>query len=64
MRQNDIEKLAHYLTSLVEQKFFGSVVVTFQNGKVDTIKTEKIQRLDGLESTKDKRLVCASKGNH
>ena len=49
MKPEDIEKVAAYLASLAEKRFFGRVVLVFQNGQVDTIKTETLQRIEHLD---------------
>lgn len=48
MKQEDIEKIADYLASLAERRFFGRVVLAFQNGQIDTIRTESTQRIEHL----------------
>ena len=50
MKHEDIDKVAAYLESLVEKKFYGRVILGFQNGQVDTIKTETLQRIEHLDA--------------
>ena len=49
MKPEDIEKVAAYLALLAEKRFFGRVILVFQNGQVDTIKTETSQRVENLD---------------
>ena len=49
MKPEEIEKVAAYLSSLAEKRFFGRVILVFQNGQVDTIKTETSQRIENLD---------------
>jgi len=52
MKHEDIEKVATYLESLAEKQFYGRVILIFQNGQVDTIKTETLQRIEHLDAAK------------
>ena len=49
MKPEEIEKVALYLASLAGENFFGRVTLTFQNGRINTVKTEILRRLDELE---------------
>jgi len=56
MKHEDIEKVATYLESLAEKQFYGRVILIFQNGQVDTIKTETLQRIEHLDAAKTEPL--------
>ena len=48
MKKNELDKLTAYLENLSDTGFYGRVIIRFQNGLVDTILTESLQRLDSL----------------
>ena len=54
MKKNELEKLTAYLENLSDTGFYGRVIIRFQNGLVDTILTESLQRLDSLPAPGDK----------
>ena len=43
-----LERLHRYLDRLSDGNFFGKVVVSFQNGKVQDIRVEQTKKLDEL----------------
>jgi hypothetical protein len=43
-----IDRLLRYLEKLSSGRFFGKVVVSFQNGKVCDVKIEETKKLDEL----------------
>lgn len=43
-----LERLHQYLERLGESGFYGKVVVSFQNGKVQDIKVEQTKKLEEL----------------
>ena len=49
MKPEELDQVTRYLTSLAGENFFGRVTLTFQNGRINTIKTEILKRLDELE---------------
>ncbi len=54
---NDISKLIDYLRQLVRSRFYGKVIISFKDGGITTIKTErtvKISELDVPETNKIK----------
>ena len=55
MENRDIEKLAAYLLKLSGEKFYGKVLVSFQNGRIDTVKTETVQRIETLDAEMDRK---------
>lgn len=49
MKPEELDQVTRYLASLAGENFFGRVTLTFQNGRVNTVKTEILRRLDELE---------------
>ena len=49
MKPEELDQVTRYLASLAGENFFGRVTLTFQNGRVNTVKTEILKRLDELE---------------
>jgi hypothetical protein len=43
-----LEPLHRYLDGLTGSQFYGKVIVSFQNGKVQDIKVEQTKKLDEL----------------
>ena len=50
MKLEELDQVTRYLASLAGENFFGRVTLTFQNGRVNTVKTEILRRLDELEA--------------
>jgi len=50
MKPEELEQVTRYLASLAGENFFGRVTLTFQNGQVNTVKTEILKWLDELEN--------------
>ena len=49
MKPEELDQVTRYLASLAGENFFGRVTLTFQNGRINTVKTEILKRLDELE---------------
>jgi hypothetical protein len=47
-RTPPLDRLYRYLERLAGSEFYGKVVVSFQNGKVNDIKVEQTKKLDEL----------------
>lgn len=54
MKKIELEKLTAYLANLSDDGFYGKVIIRFQNGRVETILTESLQRLESLPAPGDK----------
>jgi hypothetical protein len=47
-RASTLDRLYRYLERLAGSEFYGKVVVSFQNGKVNDIKVEQTKKLEEL----------------
>ena len=52
MKPEELDHVTRYLASLAGENFFGRVTIAFQNGRVNTVKTEIMKRLDELDVPK------------
>ena len=47
-RASQLDRLHRYLERLAASEFYGKVVLSFQNGKVNDIKVEQTKKLEEL----------------
>ena len=48
----ELSKLLDYLRGLVKSRFYGKVIISFDDGKVTTVKTEHTVKISELNSEK------------
>lgn len=44
----DLQRLFEFIKKAALGGFFGTLTITFQNGKIHTVKTERTQKLEEL----------------
>ena len=52
--KQNIETITSYLLRLTREKFFGKVVIGLHKGRMTTVKTESVRRIEDIRLT-DKR---------
>ena len=58
-----MDGLQEYLLRLSEDGFYGQVVLFFQNGSIDTVKTESVLKVDELVAAATRKRVLLPQVN-